>query len=164
MSCFGDKIKCCRTALGITQEQLAQRVGTTKQVISHYESGVRTPKIDVIERYASNLNVPVDFLIKDSIAFRVWEFPDQIEDYWRASAPDRLHLVVKWGIDPRIAADYKNISTIEEFVANHDTGFTQEEQELIKCYRRATEKERENVFYILREYRTTPSASGGSAG
>ena len=33
-----------------------------------------------------------------------------------------------------------------------------EEQELIACYRLATQKEREDVFYILREYRATPAA------
>ena len=52
MSSFSEKIKCCRQALGLSQDQLAAALSTTKQVISNYELGKRTPKIDVAAKYA----------------------------------------------------------------------------------------------------------------
>lgn len=42
-------------------------LGTTKQVISRYETNQRTPKITVAVEYSKKLNIPLDYLIDDSI-------------------------------------------------------------------------------------------------
>ena len=63
-------------------------------------------------------------------------------------------------------ADYFHVSTDYLLGREAPTGsaeLSSEEQELIECYRRATQKEREDIFYILREYRANPDASGESA-
>ena len=46
----------------MSQEELAKLVGTSKQVISRYETGQRSPKLSVVQRYAERLGVPVDVL------------------------------------------------------------------------------------------------------
>lgn len=56
---FGEKLKAYRKAKGISQEELAAILGTSKQVISRYEKNQRTPKIDIAQKYADILNFHV---------------------------------------------------------------------------------------------------------
>ena len=44
-----------RARAGITQAELAQRMGTTQSAIARLESGRRTPSIDTVQRYARAL-------------------------------------------------------------------------------------------------------------
>ncbi len=134
MSSFGDKLRKCRQAFSLSQEQLAFKFDTTKQVISHYENGQRTPKIDIASHYADILNVPIEYLTNDLISFNVWP-SDLLEEYWDASPSVRLKLVVRRGIDPRIANDYKVLRTIEKFVKANGENLSPEEHKIIDAYR-----------------------------
>lgn len=62
---FGKKLKTIRAERGWTQDDLASRLGTSKQVISRYENGQRSPKITVVQAYADVLGVSRSFLIDD---------------------------------------------------------------------------------------------------
>lgn len=106
---FGEKIRLCRKAFDITQEQLAEKLHTTKQVISRYESGQRVPKVTVAQEYARALSVPLSPLIDPNIDMCVWEHIDLLEDYFNASDADRCMLVERRGLDPRVASDYYSI-------------------------------------------------------
>lgn len=64
---FGEKLKNIRIANGWTQEDLAKKLGTSKQVISRYENNQRTPIITIAAEYARILNVSVDFLINNEV-------------------------------------------------------------------------------------------------
>lgn len=57
-----------RMARGITQSQLAELSGVTKQSISYYESGKQSPRLPSIERLASSLNVPAPFFYTECIS------------------------------------------------------------------------------------------------
>lgn len=65
---FGDKLKKIRTDRKLSQEELGELLGTTKQVISRYETNQRTPKITVVKEYAEKLNVPLEYLINNEIS------------------------------------------------------------------------------------------------
>jgi repressor LexA len=68
-STFGEKLIRYRLEHGkMSQEELAAIVGTTKQVISRYEKGQRTPKIDLVQIYAEKLGLPVLYLVDDKIS------------------------------------------------------------------------------------------------
>ena len=67
MAHFGEKIKSIRKERDMSQESLARLLHTSKQVVSHYELGHRTPKIDMAARYAAALNVPVEYLVNNSL-------------------------------------------------------------------------------------------------
>jgi len=58
---FGDKLRQLRTLKGLSQEQLAKRMGITKSMISAYENSVRQPSYDVLMRIALFFNVSMDF-------------------------------------------------------------------------------------------------------
>lgn len=56
---IGDKIRKYRTLRGLTQEELGNRLGMKRDRIRQYETGVRTPKADLLEKIAEQLDVDV---------------------------------------------------------------------------------------------------------
>ena len=59
---FGDTLKRIRIERGLSQDKLAALLGTTKQVISRYETNQRVPQLTVVEAFARKLNVPITVL------------------------------------------------------------------------------------------------------
>ncbi len=62
---IGDKIKKARKKAGITQQELAKKLGTTPQNLSQYEKGKRQPKKETLEKIADALDVNVWDLYDD---------------------------------------------------------------------------------------------------
>ena len=60
---MGYRIAEARRAKGWNQQEFAERLGTTQQVISRYESGERDPKAGVIAKMSSVLGVTVSYLL-----------------------------------------------------------------------------------------------------
>lgn len=58
---FGEKLRMLRDQNGWTQEQLANKLGTSKQVISRYENNQRSPKLSVAIKYAEILGIPSNY-------------------------------------------------------------------------------------------------------
>ena len=48
----GEKIKLIRKRQGITQKDLAEKLGTTPQNIAQYENNKRNPKYNTLEKIA----------------------------------------------------------------------------------------------------------------
>ena len=65
---IGSKLAQARKAVNLTQEQLAERLGVTRQAVSRWESGAAYPETDKIVRMARLLNVSCDYLLRDDIA------------------------------------------------------------------------------------------------
>lgn len=61
-----EKIKNSRLQAGLTQKELAKRLGTSQQNIAQYESGKRIPKIETLQKIANALNVSVNELRSDN--------------------------------------------------------------------------------------------------
>ena len=67
---FGKKLKTLRTSQKLTQQQLADRIGVAKSVVSYYESGDRYPSYDVLVKIARIFHTTTDYLLdvaKDSV-------------------------------------------------------------------------------------------------
>ena len=60
---FGSALKSYREEQGMSQHELATVLGTTKQVISRYETGQREPKIGLAKEYAEKLNLPLTYFL-----------------------------------------------------------------------------------------------------
>ena len=60
---FSDALKSIRERNGWTLDEMAKRLNTTKQALSRYERGERTPKITVAAKFAEILDVPLESLI-----------------------------------------------------------------------------------------------------
>ena len=59
---FGDILKQLRKERGLSQDELAAQLGTTKQVISRYETKKRVPRLSVVAEYARRLGLPLSSL------------------------------------------------------------------------------------------------------
>ncbi len=59
---IGDNIQTRRAVIGITQEQLAEDVGVSRQTVAKWESGETSPDFDHAIRVASALDVSLDDL------------------------------------------------------------------------------------------------------
>lgn len=60
---FGEKLKALRTGQKLTQQQLAERLGVAKSVISYYESSDRYPSYDVLVKIARIFHTTTDYLL-----------------------------------------------------------------------------------------------------
>lgn len=64
---FSDKIKLARERAGLTQQQLADKVGVSKRTIASYESTDAQARSATRRKLASALNVSYDYLSSDKI-------------------------------------------------------------------------------------------------
>ena len=60
---FSIKLKELWTSQKLTQQQLADRIGVAKSVVSYYESGDRYPSYDVLVRIAHVFRTTTDYLL-----------------------------------------------------------------------------------------------------
>jgi transcriptional regulator with XRE-family HTH domain len=60
---IGDRIKEKRLNAGLTQEELAARLGSSQQQIYKYERGVNEPSASVVYELARILNTTSDWLL-----------------------------------------------------------------------------------------------------
>ena len=60
---FGNNLKTLRLQNGLTQAQVAQKLGVTKSVISAYETGLRLPSYDILINISRIFKVSTDYLL-----------------------------------------------------------------------------------------------------
>ena len=60
---FAEAIYNRRKQLGLTQDELAARVGTSKQIVSRYENAQRSPKVLMANKFAEALGTTLDELL-----------------------------------------------------------------------------------------------------
>ena len=60
---LGKRIAYHRKRLGMTQEQLAQRVGVSAQAVSKWENNLSCPDITILPELASIFGISVDELL-----------------------------------------------------------------------------------------------------
>lgn len=60
---FGKKLKILRKDAGLTQADLAERLGVTKSVVSYYELHERNPSPEVLASLANIFHVSTDYLL-----------------------------------------------------------------------------------------------------
>jgi transcriptional regulator with XRE-family HTH domain len=63
---IGENIRKYRNRLDLTQEELADRIGVTWEMVSRYERGESSP-MNKLEKISNALNVPITDLINNSL-------------------------------------------------------------------------------------------------
>lgn len=63
MSKFSNNLKSLRVRFGLTQQDLANKLGVSKSTVSMYETGNRAPDFETLEAIADLFNVSLDSLI-----------------------------------------------------------------------------------------------------
>lgn len=63
METLGERVKRLREAMGLTQRELAERIGTSSGLISFIERDKNKPSYEVIRRLSEVLGTTTDYLI-----------------------------------------------------------------------------------------------------
>ena len=65
---FASRLRQTREQAGLTQLELAEKLGVTKSAVGNYKNGVSSPKWDVLVRIFDVLHVEPNFLYQDSFS------------------------------------------------------------------------------------------------
>ena len=63
MGNFQNIFKRLRTSSGLTQAEIAEKLGVSRSTIGMYETGAREPDFETLEKIADFFNVDIDFLL-----------------------------------------------------------------------------------------------------
>lgn len=63
MGNFQNIFKRLRTSSGLTQAEIAEKLGISRSTIGMYETGAREPDFEVLEKIADFFNVDTDYLL-----------------------------------------------------------------------------------------------------
>lgn len=63
---FGLRVKELRKSIGLTQQELAERIEVSKDYIGLIERGLRSPSLFIVEKIAKTLKVSIGNLLDDS--------------------------------------------------------------------------------------------------
>ena len=81
---LGERIKAARKDVKMTQAELAQKIGLATGTIQQYELGKREPRIEIIQKLCTALDVSFSTLMKDA-------------DFKEVTEPDRVALRQAFG-------------------------------------------------------------------
>ena len=60
---FANRVKLLRKERNVSMEELSKYIGFSRSAISMYETGKRTPDLNVLMKYSGFFGVPVDYLL-----------------------------------------------------------------------------------------------------
>ena len=79
MSNVGTNIRKYRVARGLSQAELAERIGKKRSAVGNYESGTREPDYDTLSALAAALEVSaVDLLGENSDEDALWQLREEL--------------------------------------------------------------------------------------
>lgn len=77
---FGKKLKILRKKSGITQANLAKKLGISPSAVGMYEQGRREPESKMLVKIAEFFNVSVDYLVDSRKRKKYFKNVDEIAD------------------------------------------------------------------------------------
>lgn len=108
---FGKILREYREVHHMSQQELADILGTTKQVISRYETGQREPKIKIAQKYADKLDIPLSRLLEGelSISELVAPFtPDSLIQIRKQQGLSPVSAANKCDMEPNVYRDIED--------------------------------------------------------
>lgn len=85
---FAEKLCILRNQSGYSQEQLAEKMGVSRQAVSKWESGVTLPETEKIILLSDLFDVSTDFLLRDALVNRSCDNLDRVVFRFLGSAQE----------------------------------------------------------------------------
>lgn len=70
MTVFGERMRILRQNLGISQQQVADKLNISRNLLSNYERGIRQPDYQMLVRLANFYEVSLDYLLGRSDTYK----------------------------------------------------------------------------------------------
>jgi transcriptional regulator with XRE-family HTH domain len=86
---FGENVAIARKKMGISQDELAKKVGTIAVTIGRYERNEIKPSIDIASKIADALEVSLDYLVGSSDAVLEKSLVKKIADIQKLPEEDK---------------------------------------------------------------------------
>jgi transcriptional regulator with XRE-family HTH domain len=86
---FGEKVAAIRKKKGLSQDELAKKVGTISVTIGRYERDEIKPSVDVAAKIAEALETSLDYLVGNSDAVLEKNLVKKITDIQKLSSDDK---------------------------------------------------------------------------
>lgn len=94
-------LKLLRTYHQLKQVELAKRLDIGNSYLSEIENGIKTPSIDLLQKYSAIFKIPVSSIILFSEKI---EEPQRPSEKLRVAAADKILRLLEW-IDERDAVE-----------------------------------------------------------
>ena len=107
---IGQKIKATRKNAGLTQKELAQKMGLSFQSIAQWENDLRKPKIETLKKIADALECPIDIFTTDDFDEEIPPpalISKKIHDCRTAAGLTQQELAEKIGLDGATIGKYE---------------------------------------------------------
>ena len=115
---LGNKLAEARRARNLTQEQLAEKLGVTRQAVSRWESGAAYPETDKLVRMAQLLEVSCDYLLQDGVDEKGIPVRDPVTRLLKQAQGKRVKLTFYEGDGMPVVQDFDGAWANVEVVVN----------------------------------------------
>ena len=109
----GERIRKARKEAGLTQKQLGEKIGVSGAMIGQYETGVRNPKQEMIEKISGALGIQAESLRGYTFVFSHGGYPER--DSFRSMLNDVFDYMASRATEDSLK------SIIDEFIERLDT-------------------------------------------
>lgn len=92
---IGKRIKKNRRNLGMTQEQLAERINISVPHMSRIETGTGSPSLQTLVDICNTLDITVDDLMQDSLTAAQKKLEGRLGEIAEDCSAEELHLVAE---------------------------------------------------------------------
>lgn len=118
---FAGRLTHLRLALDLTQEELGDSIGRTRQMIHSYEKQRSYPPLDVVEALSKSLRVPMSYLAFGEHAIKVSK-PDTVMNIDEIElSPNGFRTTGGFVIPIKLATSYTdNIADLRVLMLSHD--------------------------------------------
>lgn len=99
------RLKAERERLGLSQGDVAEKLGVTPASVGHWERGIREPGLEMLERWGNVLGVPVVLLVggEDPIVLKLRELLPSLDDRTRRLFEAQLDMLTPQNVTKRHA-------------------------------------------------------------
>lgn len=139
----GSKISVERKKLGLSQEELAKKVGVSQKSISKYERGTRRPTYETLTAMANLFGVTIDYLL-DSDKMLPPEEP-------RYTSEDEYELILLYRKFQEKSSTVAMEKSLEDFFSGILVASSKDEKKILRAYRQLNEDNKDIIIGKIKE-------------
>lgn len=157
MSGFSEMLAYLRKREGLSQQELADKLGVTRSRIGMYETAKREPDFESLEAIADFFNVDMDYLLgKSDVPNKFTFYTDAIdickETFGLSLSPEQAHELISKAVRPQHSLPYNAIDGADIL-----SYLTKDEELLIYCYRLFTDEGQHKIESYISDLGQNPN-------